>query len=63
MVKKIQTDGSTGPHIDTNWIRDNGELYLAGDWLTQCGLTGQPLMISVMPGQVVTQVEQGNIKL
>ncbi|NBJ35332.1 type I addiction module toxin, SymE family [Serratia fonticola] len=26
---------------------------MAGDWLTQCGLTGQPLTISVMPGQVV----------
>ncbi|WP_261458910.1 type I toxin-antitoxin system SymE family toxin [Serratia fonticola] len=41
-------------------IRDNGELYLAGDWLTQCGLTRQPLAISVMPGQVIIQVQQGN---
>lgn len=48
-------------HIGVDWIRDNGELYLAGDWLTQCGLTGQPLVISVMPGQVVIQVQQGNI--
>ncbi|MBC3216352.1 type I addiction module toxin, SymE family [Serratia fonticola] len=29
-----------------DWIRDNGELYRAGDWLTQFGLTGQPLTIS-----------------
>ncbi|WP_072086273.1 SymE family type I addiction module toxin [Yersinia pekkanenii] len=42
-------------------MRDNGELYMAGDWLTQCGLTGQPLTISVMPGQVVIQVQQGNM--
>ncbi|WP_226906580.1 SymE family type I addiction module toxin [Serratia fonticola] len=42
-------------------IRDNDELYLAGgDWLTQCSLTGQPLAISVMPGQVIIQVQQGN---
>ncbi|UVO10606.1 type I toxin-antitoxin system SymE family toxin [Pectobacterium polonicum] len=24
-------------------IRDNGELTLAGDWLTQSGLLGSPL--------------------
>ncbi|WP_276148145.1 SymE family type I addiction module toxin [Yersinia sp. IP36721] len=29
--------------------------------MTQCGLTGQPLAISVMPGQVVIQVHQDNI--
>ncbi|MBC3215114.1 type I addiction module toxin, SymE family [Serratia fonticola] len=37
-------------------MRDNSELYLAGDWLTQCGLTGQPLAISMMPGQVIIQM-------
>ncbi|WP_242502921.1 SymE family type I addiction module toxin [Serratia ficaria] len=42
-------------------MRDNGELYLAGDWLTQCGLTGQPLALSVMPGQVIIRMQQGNI--
>ncbi|MBE0150063.1 type I toxin-antitoxin system SymE family toxin [Serratia fonticola] len=61
MVKKIQTGGCTGPIIGADWIRDNDELYLARDWLTQCGLTGQPLAISVMPGQVIIQVQQGNI--
>ncbi|MGL5423744.1 MAG: SymE family type I addiction module toxin [Serratia fonticola] len=49
------------PHIGVDWIRDSGELYLAGDWLTLCGLTGQPLAISVMPGKVMIQVQQGNI--
>ncbi|WMT16740.1 SymE family type I addiction module toxin [Serratia fonticola] len=29
-------------------MRDNSELYLAGDWFTQCGLTGQPLAISMI---------------
>lgn len=49
------------PHIGVDWIRDSGELYLAGDWLVQCGLTGQPLAISAMPGQVVIRVQEGNI--
>ena len=48
-------------HIGMDWIRDNGELYLAGDWLTQCGLTGQPLAISMMPGKVVIQVQQSDM--
>ncbi|WP_261458919.1 type I toxin-antitoxin system SymE family toxin [Serratia fonticola] len=49
------------PNIGVDWIRDNGGLYLAGDCLTQCGLTWQPLAISVMPGKVVIQVQQDNI--
>ncbi|WP_072080691.1 SymE family type I addiction module toxin [Yersinia nurmii] len=40
-------------------MRDNGKLYLPEDWLTQCGLTGQPLAISVIPGQVVIHIQQG----
>ncbi|WP_276148148.1 SymE family type I addiction module toxin [Yersinia sp. IP36721] len=36
-------------------------MSLPEDWLTQCGLTGQPLAISVMPGQVVIRVQQGNM--
>ncbi|MGO4743566.1 SymE family type I addiction module toxin [Serratia quinivorans] len=36
-------------------------MYLAGDWLTQCGLTGQPLAFSVMPGKVLIQIRQDNI--
>lgn len=48
-------------HIGVDWIRDNGELYLAGDWLKQCGLTGQPLVISVMPGKMVVQFQQDNM--
>ncbi len=49
------------PNIAVDWVRDNGELYLAGEWLTQCGLTGQPLVINVMLGQVLIQVQQGNM--
>ncbi|EFL4511477.1 TPA: SymE family type I addiction module toxin [Escherichia fergusonii] len=39
-----------------NWVRGNGDLYLAGDWLTQCGLTGQLLALKVMPGKVIIEI-------
>lgn len=48
-------------NFDVDWIRDNGELYLTGDWLTQCGLTGQPLAIGVMLGKVVLKIQQDNM--
>ncbi|UAN59710.1 SymE family type I addiction module toxin [Serratia sp. JSRIV004] len=60
-IERLLLEVDAHPHIGADWIRDNGELYLAGDWLTQCGLTGQPLAISVIPGQLVIQVQQGNI--
>lgn len=60
-IERLLLDVDAPPYIGVDWIRDNGELYLAGDWLTQCGLTGQPLAISVMPGKVVIQVQQGNM--
>ncbi|HHQ6568040.1 TPA: SymE family type I addiction module toxin [Serratia fonticola] len=60
-IERLLLEVDAHPYIGVDWVRDNGELYLAGDWLTQCGLTGQPLVISVMPGQVVIQVQQGNI--
>ncbi|MFV9064859.1 type I toxin-antitoxin system SymE family toxin [Serratia fonticola] len=60
-IERLLLDVDAHTDIGVDWVRDNGELYLAGDWLTQCGLIGQPLVISVMPGQVVIQVQQGNI--
>ena len=60
-IERLLLEVDTHPHIGMDWIRDNGELYLAGDWLTQCGLTGQPLTINAMPGKVIIQVQQGNI--
>ncbi|WP_050104655.1 SymE family type I addiction module toxin [Yersinia similis] len=44
-----------------DWIQDKGELSLSGEWLTQTGLTGQPLAISVMAGKVVIRGQQGNM--
>ncbi|MGO4743564.1 SymE family type I addiction module toxin [Serratia quinivorans] len=60
-IERLLLEVETHPHIGVDWIRDNGELYLAGDWLTQCGLTRQPLAISVMPGKVVIRVQQNDI--
>lgn len=60
-IERLLLEVDAHTDIGVDWVRDNGELYLAGDWLTQCGLTGQQLTISVMPGQVVIQVQQGNI--
>ncbi|CAI1536364.1 HSP20-like domain of uncharacterised function (DUF1813) [Serratia fonticola] len=60
-IERLLLEENAHPHIGVDWIRDNGELYLAGDWLTECGLTGQPLAISVMPGQVVIKVQQDNV--
>ncbi len=41
-IERLLLDVGTHPHIDADWVRDNGELYLAGDWLTQYGLPGPP---------------------
>ncbi|CAI1587704.1 type I toxin-antitoxin system SymE family toxin [Serratia fonticola] len=60
-IQRLLLEVDAPPHIRVDWVRDNGELYLAGDWLTQCGLTGQLLALSVMPSQVVIQVQQGNV--
>lgn len=60
-VERLLLDVDAHPYIGVGWVRDSGELYLAGDWLTQCGLTGQPLAISVMPSQVVIRVHQSSM--
>ncbi|WP_447881258.1 SymE family type I addiction module toxin [Serratia fonticola] len=60
-IERLLLEVDAHTDIGVDWVRDNGELYLAGDWLTPCGLTGQPLVISVIPGQLVIQVQQGNI--
>ncbi|NTY90119.1 type I toxin-antitoxin system SymE family toxin [Serratia fonticola] len=60
-IERLLLEVDAHSHIGADWVRDNGELYLAGDWLAECGLTGQPLAISVMPGQVLIRVQQGNM--
>lgn len=54
-----ELDGSETEGAD--WVGDNGELTLAGDWLTLSGLLGQPLMIDVLPGKITIRAEVGNM--
>ncbi|MEI7307396.1 SymE family type I addiction module toxin [Pectobacterium atrosepticum] len=54
-----ELDGSETEGAD--WVGDNGELILAGDWLTQSGLLGQPLSIEVLPGKITIRAEQGSM--
>ncbi|HBE9177822.1 TPA: SymE family type I addiction module toxin [Serratia fonticola] len=60
-IERLLLEVDAHPYIGVDWMRDNGELYLAGDWLAECGLTGQLLAISVMPGKVVIKIQQGNM--
>ncbi|WP_421094441.1 SymE family type I addiction module toxin, partial [Serratia fonticola] len=55
-IERLLLEVDAHSHIGADWVRDSAELYLAGDWLTECGLAGQPLAISVMPGKVVIRV-------
>ncbi|GKX44616.1 hypothetical protein SOASR015_36500 [Pectobacterium carotovorum subsp. carotovorum] len=55
-VLMAELDGSETEGAD--WVSDNGELTLAGDWLTQSGLLGQPLSIDVLPGKIIIRAEQ-----
>ncbi|URG54624.1 type I addiction module toxin, SymE family [Pectobacterium quasiaquaticum] len=54
-----ELDGNETEGAD--WVGDNGELTLAGDWLTQSGLLDQPLMIDVLPGRITIRAEQGTM--
>ncbi|WP_367646269.1 SymE family type I addiction module toxin [Pectobacterium polaris] len=44
-----------------DWVKDDSELTLAGDWLTQSGLPGQPLMIEVLPGRITIRADIGTM--
>ncbi|WP_249655491.1 SymE family type I addiction module toxin [Pantoea agglomerans] len=52
-----ELDGNEAEGAD--WVSDNGELTLAGDWLTLSGLLGQPLIVEVLPGKITLQAEVG----
>ncbi|QDX96646.1 type I toxin-antitoxin system SymE family toxin [Pectobacterium carotovorum subsp. carotovorum] len=52
-----ELDGNKAEGAD--WVSDNGELTLVGDWLTQSGLPGQPLRIEVLPGRIIIRAEVG----
>ncbi|AZK63870.1 conserved hypothetical protei [Pectobacterium atrosepticum SCRI1043] len=52
-----ELDGNEAEGAD--WVSDNGELTLAGDWLTLSGLLDQPLIVEVLPGKITLQAEVG----
>ncbi|MBA0211305.1 type I addiction module toxin, SymE family [Pectobacterium brasiliense] len=54
-----ELDGSETEGAD--WVGDNGELTLAGDWLTLSGLLNQPLSIEVLPGKITIRAERGSM--
>ena len=54
-----ELDGNEAEGAD--WVNDNGELILAGDWLTQSGLLGQPLNIDVLPGRITIPAAMGTM--
>ncbi|WP_224558263.1 SymE family type I addiction module toxin [Pectobacterium versatile] len=52
-----ELDGSDTEGAD--WVGDNGELMLAGEWLTQSGLLGSPLEITGLPDKIVIWAAHG----
>ncbi|MCH5052423.1 type I addiction module toxin, SymE family [Pectobacterium aquaticum] len=42
-----------------DWVSDNSELILAGDWLTLSGLLGQSLSIEGLLGKIIIRAEVG----
>ncbi|NPE57233.1 type I addiction module toxin, SymE family [Dickeya dadantii] len=52
-----ELDGSDTEGAD--WVSDNGELMLSGDWLTQSGLLTPPFSIEALPGMIILRAEPG----
>ncbi|BET95581.1 hypothetical protein [Xenorhabdus taiwanensis] len=41
------------PYRGIDNIRENGELYIAGDWLTISNLVEQPINIEIQPDKII----------
>ncbi|WP_237386261.1 SymE family type I addiction module toxin [Xenorhabdus sp. Sc-CR9] len=48
LIKEVEDN----PYEGIDSIRENGELYIAGDWLTISNLIEQPIHIEVEPGKI-----------
>lgn len=47
------------PDLGADWVRQNGELVIAGDWLTESGITGaEQLEIIAAPGVIRLQRQE-----
>lgn len=41
------------PDLGADWVRENGELVIGGDWLTESGITeAEQLEITAAPGVI-----------
>ncbi|HFV9290727.1 TPA: hypothetical protein ACIAIE_000514 [Serratia fonticola] len=60
-IQRLLLEVNAPPHIRVDWVRDNGELYLEGDCLTQCGLTGNRWRSAMISGEGVIELRQGVI--
>ncbi|WP_323859311.1 SymE family type I addiction module toxin [Xenorhabdus doucetiae] len=45
------------PYQGIDWVRENGELYLAGDWLTESGLLDHPVTLETAYGLIVLRAD------
>ncbi|GKW22324.1 hypothetical protein PEC302107_40530 [Pectobacterium araliae] len=54
-----ELDGNEAEGAD--WMGDNGELTLTGDWLTLSGLLGQSLIIEGLPGKITIRAAMGTM--
>ncbi|CDG19381.1 SymE family type I addiction module toxin [Xenorhabdus doucetiae] len=45
------------PYQGIDWVRENGELYLAADWLTESGLLDHPVTLETAYGLIVLRAE------
>ncbi|MDY4316916.1 SymE family type I addiction module toxin [Pectobacterium actinidiae] len=54
-----ELDGNETESVD--WVSDNGELTLAGDWLTLSGLLCKSLRIGVLSGKITIRAEVGTM--
>ncbi|MCC8381114.1 SymE family type I addiction module toxin [Xenorhabdus sp. PB30.3] len=53
LFRAVENDPKQG--ID--WVRDSGELYLAGDWLTETGLLDKPVQVAFGYGKIMLMTE------
>ncbi|MDX7989461.1 hypothetical protein FE392_19605 [Xenorhabdus sp. 12] len=45
------------PYQGIDRVRDNGEVYLAGDWLTETGLLDKPGQVALGYGKIMLMTE------
>ncbi|WP_235186803.1 hypothetical protein [Serratia sp. DD3] len=50
--------------LGADWVRDNGELVIGGDWLTESGITSaEQLVLTAAPGIIrVQRREEGGFR-